>query len=390
CTLLSKYGTGRRLHSRHPVSGVFTGFPLVLSISRTVSTLDTDTSMATTNPTSIAPAKEASQGDFFRRQLRITPPAVTRADADLAGKVAIITGGNSGLGFNCGKQLLSFGLRRLIITARDEPKGLNAQKSLAQAAPAGSSVEVWPLDLANYDSINSFVNRAKALDRLDIVILSAGTFSASFRIVPETNHEMTVQVNYISDALLTILLLPVLKAKKAASPSRLIWVNSETAAWAKFKERTSTSLLTRLDTKPAGSFDPIDRYYTSKLLGQLFIVELARRVSPDLAEIAMVNPGLCYGSTLHREASGVSGVILGIFKRTFGRTLEVGARTLTDAAVKHGPEIHGQYLGDCVLKPLAPLLYEPDGAKLANQLWTETLTDLSFANAEQIIAGLSR
>lgn len=302
------------------------------------------------NPSNISPAKEAGQVDFLRRQFRVSPPAVHPADVDLKGKTAIITGGNSGLGFHSGAELLGLGLSRLIITARDEAKGKAAVKALSDKKPSGTSVEVWPLNLSDYDSITSFVERVKTLDHLDIFIQNAAAFAVEFRTHPTTQHEEVIQTNYLSNALLCILLLPVIAANKAKMSTRIVWVNSETAAWAKFKEKNSTSLLTALDKKPS-SFDFIERYYTSKLLCQLFIVELTKRIPPSVAVIILVNPGFCWGSGLHHETSGISGSILAAMKRLIGRSTPIGARTLTDAAVKHGEEVHGQYLGDCKLKP---------------------------------------
>lgn len=304
------------------------------------------------NPSNISPAKEAGQVDFLRRQFRVSPPAVAPTDVDLKGKTAIITGANSGLGFHSGAELLGLGLSRLIITARDEAKGKAAMKALSDKKPSGTSVEVWPLNLSDYDSITSFVERVKTLDHLDIFIQNAAAFAVEFRTHPSTQHEEVIQVNYLSNALLCILLLPVIAANKAkTAPTRIVWVNSETAAWAKFKEKnSSTSLLASLDKKPS-SFDFIERYSTSKLLCQLFIVELTKRVPPSVAVITLVNPGFCWGSGLHHETNGISGGILAATKRLVGRSSPIGARTLTDAAVKHGEEVHGQYLGDCRLKP---------------------------------------
>ncbi|RYO91776.1 hypothetical protein DL766_002414 [Monosporascus sp. MC13-8B] len=337
------------------------------------------------NRSNISPSKETSQLDFLRRQFRVSPPAVSPADADLKSKTAIITGGNSGLGFYSGGGLLSLGLSRLIITARDEAKGKAAEDALSAKISSGTSVEVWPLDLSDYNSITSFVERVKGLDRLDIIIQNAGAFAVAFRINPSTQHEDVFQVNYLSNALLTILLLPVLKAKKPETPTRVVRVNSETAAWAKFKERGSTSLIAALDKKPS-NFDFLERYYTSKLLCQLFITELTKRITPSVAVITLVNPGFCWGSGLHHEATGISGGILAIVKRVIGRSSPVGARTLTDAAVKHGEEVHGQYLGDCKLKPMIPLIYKPEGAKLAQQLWGETMAELALFKAPEIVA----
>ncbi|KAI1496964.1 putative short-chain dehydrogenase/reductase family protein [Biscogniauxia marginata] len=340
------------------------------------------------NPSNISPSKEASQVDFLRRQFRVSPPAVSAADVDLKGKTAIITGGNSGLGFYSATELLSLGLGRLIITARDEAKGKAAVDALFAKRPSGTSVEVWPLNLSDYGSITSFVERVKTLDRLDIIIQNAAAFAVEFRINPNTKHEDMFQVNYLSNALLSILLLLVLKAKKAKTPARVVLVNSETAAWGKFKERNSTPIFDAFDKKPS-SFDFQDRYYTSKLLCQLFVVELTKRVPPSVAVITLVNPGFCWGSGLHHEVSGITSSILTGVKRVIGRSSVVGARTLTDAAVNHGEEVHGQYLGDCKLKPLAPLIYKPEGAKLAEKLWGETMAELAPFKASEVVAEVS-
>ncbi|KAI1129662.1 NAD(P)-binding protein [Nemania abortiva] len=339
----------------------------------------------------ITPEKEARQTSFIYRQFFVTPPVVSASEVNLHGKTAIVTGANVGLGLECCRQLLRLGLTKLILAVRDESKGAAAKDKLATAKrDPGATIEVWSLDLSRYESVTAFVARAKELDRLDILVLNAGTFTVKYQVNPETQHDQVIQVNYISTALLTVLMLPVVQAKNTPeNPGRIVLVNSETAAWAKWKERSSTPLLKGFDDPKTFQF--VERYYCSKLLAQMFLVELAKRVPPTVAVITSCNPGLCYGSSLHRDTEGtIPGFIFGTFKRIIGRTTEVGARTLTDAAVKHGNEIHGQYLGDCKLKPMAPLIYQPKGIKLAETLWQETMAELSFANVEGVIEGLQK
>ncbi|KAI0023905.1 putative short-chain dehydrogenase/reductase family protein [Xylariomycetidae sp. FL0641] len=350
--------------------------------------------MATrSNPSNISPDKEGSQIDFLRRQLFVTPPAVNPADVDLKGKTVIITGGNSGLGFHSAAELLGLGVGKLIITARNEEKGKAAEAALAAKKSSHSSVEVWPLDLSDYDSITAFVDRVKTLARLDAIVLNAASLATALRLHPQTKHEEDFQINYLSNALLCILLLPVLSEKKKKknpdAPTRVVWVNSETAAWARFPERSAPCLFAALDREPPAGFDFTERYYATKLLCQLFLAELAGRVPPSVAVVAAVNPGFCWGSGLHSETSGIAGGVLAAAKRVLGRSSPVGARTLTDAAVKHGREVHGQYLGDCRLKPMAPLIYQPEGAKLSAKLWEETMAELAPFKVSEIIASMS-
>jgi NAD(P)-dependent dehydrogenase (short-subunit alcohol dehydrogenase family) len=297
----------------------------------------------------ITPEKEASQGNWLYRQLFICPPAISPREVNLRGKTAIITGSNIGLGFECAHQLLELGLDRLILAVRDVAKGDAARQKLLTGTNA--TIEVWKLDLSQYDSVTAFVDRAKSLSRLDIAVLNAGVFKTAYHQNPITHHEECLQVNYLSTALLAILLLPVLKSKNnPQTPGRLVLVSSEVSSWAEFKEKNSRPLLPAFD-KPE-SFEMQERYYSSKLLGQLFLVELVKRVPSSVAVVNACNPGLCHGSGLHHETLGsLPGTIFAGIKRILGRSTRIGARVLTDAAVKHGQESHGQYLGDGKLKP---------------------------------------
>lgn len=194
--------------------------------------------------------------------------------------------------------------------------------------------------MLSYDSVVAFAERAKTLKRLDIVVFNAGVM---------TGHEETIQGNFLSTALLTILLLPILKSKDTNEPSRMVWVQSDMVSWAKFKEQDSTPLLPTLD-KPE-SFNLPDRYSTSKLLGQLFINELTKKVPSSIVTITMPNLGLCYGTGLGTlPGRHIGEIIASWIKRILGRSSSVGARTITDAAVNHGPDAHGQYLEDCKIQ----------------------------------------
>jgi NAD(P)-dependent dehydrogenase (short-subunit alcohol dehydrogenase family) len=301
----------------------------------------------------ISPEKEASIRQYLYRQLFVKPPAVSRYDVDLSGKTAIVTGSNIGLGLECASQLLGLGVSKLIVAVRDEAKGEAARKSLSagRSLEAGA-IEVWRLDLSSYDSITKFAERASSLKRLDIAVLNAGVYKVNMTFDAATGYEEAVQVNYVSTALLTILLLPILKAKKSGTaPGRLTIVSSDTAAWAKFNEKTADPLLPAFKAK-MDKWDMQERYSTSKLLGQLFLSELAKHVAASVVTVDAANPGFCYGSGLQREGDGtVLGFIVRVVTRIIGRSVPIGARALTAAAVKFGDEVHGQYVEDGKIRP---------------------------------------
>ncbi|KAF4781107.1 short-chain dehydrogenase [Colletotrichum scovillei] len=310
-----------------------------------------------------------------------TPPK----DLSLSGKTAIVSGANIGLGFTAARQLLDHNLSRLIIAVRSAERGEAAAKTLRESHP-DATVEVWSLDMLSYKSIQDFANRCSTLPRIDYVILNAGMVQEDFRLSP-AGHEQVFQVNYLSTALLAILLLPVLKSKKASDqPSRLTIVNSGTAFMAKFPEQDKTPMIPAFDDEK--SFNATDRYSTSKLLGHFFIIKLAEHVRREDVVVNLVDPGLCKGSGLHRHVGSLIKTIAEVGKSLTGRTLEVGASTYLDAAVVRGEETHGSYLMDWKIFPFANIIYTPQGKTAREQLWEETLQELDFAGVRSILRSM--
>ncbi|KAJ6440728.1 short-chain dehydrogenase/reductase family protein [Purpureocillium lavendulum] len=248
---------------------------------------------------------------FIRNQFFTMIELPTKeAYPDVDGKCAIITGSNTGLGFESAAQLLSLGLSHLIMAVRSLEKGEAAAAQLRSANPA-SRIDVWHLDMESYASVQDFVRRCEgSLSRIDVVILNAGMSPSKFATVPATGHERAIQVNHISTALLAILLLPVLKSKSAGvSPPRLTIVNSAMAHLCAFPNKRQRPLLASFDDTAVTPFSSPERYGVSKLLCQLLVVRLARMVDPADITINMVDPGLTKGTGLSRESEGLLGLI---------------------------------------------------------------------------------
>jgi NADP-dependent 3-hydroxy acid dehydrogenase YdfG len=122
----------------------------------------------------ISPEKRAGFPHFLYRQLFITPPPVTKDEADLTGKTAIVTGAKGGLGLETARQLLDLG-SRVVLAVRDVSKGENARNQLLiRGDTAFDAVLVWKLDLADCKSIVAFTEKVKELKSLDIAVLNAG------------------------------------------------------------------------------------------------------------------------------------------------------------------------------------------------------------------------
>jgi hypothetical protein len=129
---------------------------------------------------------------FLYHQLTFTPKPLS-SSIDLTGQTALITGGNVGLGLEAAKQLVDRRLSRLILGVRTISKGEAARDEIRRQSP-DCQVDVWPLDMESFESMRAFGQRIKSLDRLDIVILSAGIKLLEYTRAP-TGHEAHVQVS---------------------------------------------------------------------------------------------------------------------------------------------------------------------------------------------------
>lgn len=327
---------------------------------------------------------ETSLLGFLYRQFFYRPKPI---EADLSGQTAIITGANVGLGFETSRQLLGLGLSRLILAVRSQGKGDAAAAKLRNEHPS-AKIEVWLLDMSSYASIHAFVKRCVGdeLQRLDIAILNAGLQNSTLIKNEQTGYEATFQVNYVSTALLSILLLPVLWEKRQpGKPARLSVVGSDTHYWASV-DPAGGPILPRI-ANPA-KFDTMEQYMTSKFLLVGFVAKLAENVNPDEVIVNTVNPGLT-GSTDIAKDSHVS-LPFRIFVQLTGRSLEWGANTYVDGAVVQGKESHGSFVSDWTIKPYPMIYYTEEGTKLRDRLWEETMEELNFAGVSSIVSKLAQ
>jgi NAD(P)-dependent dehydrogenase (short-subunit alcohol dehydrogenase family) len=273
-------------------------------------------------------------------------------DTDLSGKVAIITGGNQGLGFESARQFLSYQLSYLIITVRSEEKGKATALKL-QAEYPKATIKVWMLDMCSYDSIQKFISRVEGeLPRLDIAILNAGRSKAYFGLIPNTGHEENLQVNYLSTILLATLLLPILKSKSPQeTPGRLSIVTSGTTLFTKFSNSQQSPLLKSFDDVKTAPAPGIQTYGATKLLSHMFLYKLIDYVSADDVVVNLVDPGATRGTGLGRDWPKILAILVTPIMVALARTVTDGASTYLDATIVKGKESHGCFLMDWEIRP---------------------------------------
>lgn len=271
----------------------------------------------------------------------------------LLGKTAIITGGNSGIGAACARILPTLHISHLILAVRSIDSGEKLAATLRGAHP-DTRIEVWTLDMQSYDSIQSFAKRCNDLKRLDIAILNAGMVNTGFKINASTGHEETFQCNYLSTALLSILLLPTLKYKSPpSSPGRLTIVGSALGMTSKFPNRNAVPLIPSFDdgNEWNGMASAMERYNVTKTLLFMLTLKLGESVSADDVIVNVVEPGFTGGTKLQRDANLALRAIMPIVHKLTARTPDQAAWTYVDAAVVKGKESHGSFVMNWVLYP---------------------------------------
>lgn len=297
-------------------------------------------------------AWEASILGTFYKQLCVHPkplPSHIRLD----GQTAIVTGANGGLGFEAARQLLRLGLSRLVVTVRSQRKGEATALKLRTEFP-GANIDVSILDLSDYDSVTAFAKRCQQLERIDYAILNAGLQSPKFERNERTDHEVVFQTNYLSTALLMLLLTPIMKEKsrndKTRKPPVLTAVGSDTMYFADFE--ASGPIFPRVDD-PA-RYSQFQQYRDSKLFLMMFVARLADQLDPEEIIVSVCNPGMTAGTGFIHDVENagiLDRYIIPLFVKAMGRTGPVGASNYIHALVIGGKESHGGFFSDWAIKP---------------------------------------
>ncbi|BFM44796.1 SDR family NAD(P)-dependent oxidoreductase [Flavobacterium sp. CFS9] len=202
---------------------------------------------------------------------------------DLSGKIAIVTGGNTGIGLETVKTLASAGAT-VIVPARDLAK---AKKNLADIP----NIELELMDLMDPDSIRLFAEKFVLSNRpLDLLINNAGIMWVPFRR-DHRGIESQLATNYLSHFQLTAQLWPALK--KAGS-ARVIQVSSQGHQFAPFHFDDPNFLYREYETLQA--------YGQSKTASNLFALELDNRGKEFGVRSYSLHPGSINGTELAREA----------------------------------------------------------------------------------------
>ena len=269
---------------------------------------------------------------------------------DLTGRVVMVTGASSGIGFQTALELARHGARTLL-ACRDPGRGGYALERIVSAVPAARGlVEVVPVDLASLDSVeDAAADLADRTAAVDILVNNAGVMVPDGRTTVD-GFELQFGTNHLGHFAFTGRVLPLLLAAEAP---RVITVSSLTHRRAKPVWDFEPEAIDGVE-QPFGESDPqhhrVSAYGRSKLANLLFARELdrkAKRARTSLASIA-AHPG--YSATglftktafsrHNRLVSGLSHLVT----RTTAQSSVIGAWPSLYAAT-HVDLFGGEYIG---------------------------------------------
>ena len=273
---------------------------------------------------------------------------------DLTGKTAVVTGCNSGLGYETMRVLAMRGAH-VIGTGRNLEKASKACSSVS-----GKTTPV-ALELSNFDSIVECTNEIAQLTlTIDILVCNAGinTFS-DLELV--NGVERTFAVNHLGHFLLVNRLMPLLRESRE---SRIVHVSSKSA----YVQAPNVGI--DFDNlKGEGAFDYWEAYGRSKLANALFSIELSTRLKGSSITSNALHPGLVQ-TNIARNAPVILRTAFDWFGGLISKSIEEGAATQVYVATNPNlKEVSGAFFEDCNPVNVSGDHFLFDKA-MAERLWT--------------------
>ncbi|KAL5022535.1 hypothetical protein ScPMuIL_001690 [Solemya velum] len=285
--------------------------------------------------------------------------------ADLTGKTALVTGANSGIGFETAKELARRNAR-VIILCRNEEKGIHATNKIIEETK-NKNIVLKITDLSLMKSVRKTAEEIlREEERLDILINNAGLL-AQKKIITDEGLEYTYATNHFGPFLLTNLLLGLLRR---SAPSRVIVVSS-------FLHRYGKIELDNLCAEKSFPILPELWYNNTKLANVMFVTHLAHVVRDSEIYTCALEPGIIM-TNFQSRLGLLTRLFIVPFLSLIAKSEEEGAQTTIHAAVSPDAQVHGKYFIDC--KEADRTQVHPDfkNEELCAKLWraSEKLTGL--------------
>ena len=289
---------------------------------------------------------------------------------DQTGRIAVVTGANSGLGLVTARELARAGAR-VVMACRNLDKGHEAVEAIRSEVPQ-AQLQVDELDLASLASVRSFADRYTATqDGLDLLINNAGVMAAPRRLT-EDGFELHLGTNHLGHFALANLLLPLMEGREDARVVTLSSNAHKTVRGISFDNLNGERRYFRWNA-----------YGQSKLANLLFALELDRRLRAQGSTVKSLaaHPGYAATNLQSAAAPLVDRLVMKVGNAVVAQDDEMGALSVLYAATEPGLE-GGTYVGpDGIGEQRGhPKIVQPNRAarneETARRLW-EVSADLT-------------
>jgi len=286
--------------------------------------------------------------------------------ASMIGKTCIVTGANSGIGKETALGLAQIGAR-VVMVCRNAEKGKAALEEIRRES-GSSQVDLLIADMSSQASVRALAEQIRQKHPcLDVLVNNAGG-AAWARTLSAEGFELTLAANYLGAALLTLLLLDLLKA---SAPARIVNVSS------------SESQDARLDMQDLRferrKYSAVAAYRQSKLLMNVFTFELARRLAGTGVTANCLHPGAVATNIWSADSTpSIVKLIVPLMKPFMLSSKQGAAVSLYLATSSEVAQVSGEYFVKSKPAKSKPLSRDP---KLMAEVWlcTEKMTSLPLA-----------
>lgn len=273
----------------------------------------------------------------------------------MEGKICVVTGANSGIGFETAKSLASKGAKVLMV-CRSEGKGKAAQERIVEASN-NDQVDLFLADMSSQQQIREVGRTIRdQYPEIDVLVNNAGTWISDLTYT-EDGIETVLAVNHLAYFLMTHMLWPSLEA---GASGRVINVASDSHMQVKHFDFDDPFLSKR--------YHGLRSYAQSKLANVMFTYELDRRKPVEHIVTNAVQPGLVYTDIGLKRTTWLHAFAWKV-RRSLWRGVSPEEGAATSIYLATSPEASdrsGLYWDNCKPKPSSAYTYQ---AEETARLW---------------------
>lgn len=278
--------------------------------------------------------------------------------SDLQGKVFVVTGANSGIGFAAAKNFAGRGAE-VVLVCRSLAKATTARQEIIDRT-GNEQVRFEIADFGSLKSVNELGQRLAArYDKIDVLCNNAGGAHGS-RSTTSEGFERTFVTNHLSSFLLTKHLLPALLKSAEGNSARVVFTSSL---------GHKNSALDFEDLNLVQGYSTLKAYGRTKLMNLLTAKELHKRYGAQNLICSSFHPGAV--RTPIWGKGGMLATMLGFVMYPFMWSIEKGSETFIWLASSDDPQVknaEGAYFFDCRRAKTAPFATD----EAAERLWNES------------------